>query len=327
MKKIIAGVLVSALFIYLSIKGTDFRGVMTGLEVIGYVYILPFLLISLLMQILRSWRWGLIISPLGKIGPLPLFAITSVGFLAVTALPARLGELGRPYLLSRNSPIKMSAALGTIFVERILDGVTILTIALIVPFFTPLPAWLIRASIFFLLANGLLITGVYCAVFRRQQLLDFLNFFLRRLPEKWSQLLAQLLGHFLDGFRIIGNGKQLLQILALSLLIWLVNALAIYTLFTAFAFSLPPVAALVLMIILLIGIAIPTAPGFIGNWHFSCVLGLSLFGIAKTPALTFALIYHFAAVSFTLFLGVVSFPYLNFSFSDLWKEAKSTLTS
>jgi uncharacterized membrane protein YbhN (UPF0104 family) len=107
MKKAIPGLLISALFIYLSVKDTDLQGIANGLIKMNYRYILPFLLTMLIMQILRAWRWGMILNPLGKIGPLPLFAITSVGFLAITALPARLGELGRPYLVSRNSSIRM----------------------------------------------------------------------------------------------------------------------------------------------------------------------------------------------------------------------------
>ena len=80
------------------------------------------------------------------------------------------------------------------------------------------------------------------------------------------------------------------------------------------------------MIILIIGIAIPTAPGFIGNWHFSCVLGLGLFGINKTDALTFAIIYHFLAVGFVVILGLGFFPSLKLSFADLRKEARSALS-
>ena len=326
MKKVVLGFFISALLIYLSVKDTDFRHVIYGMTKMGYGYILPFLLIMLLMQALRAWRWGLILNPLEKIRYLPLFAITSAGFLAITALPARLGELARPYLVARKSAIRMSAAVGTIFVERILDGAAILTIASATAFFTILPAWLLRANIILFVINLILFSGVFFALFRRPLLLKFLNFSLRILPEKWPEkwkdALNRLLHNFLDGFQVIGDGKRLFQILLLSLLIWLIDALAIYILFLAFNFQIPPVAAFVLMIILIIGIAIPTAPGFIGNWHFSCVLGLGLFGINKTDALTFAIIYHFLAVGFVVILGLGFFPSLKLSFADLRKEAR-----
>jgi uncharacterized protein (TIRG00374 family) len=320
MKKIIPGLLISALLVYLSIQGTDFHGVIAGMAKIGYGYILPFLLLMILMQALRSWRWGMILSPLGKLATLTLLAITSVGFLAIIALPARLGELLRPYLVARHSPIKMTAALGTVFLERFFDAVTILTIASLTPFFTQLPPWLIKANFIFLLVNLTLLTVIILAVFRRALLEAFLNFFLRLCPRRWTEIVSRFIQHFLDGFQIIGDGPRLFQILLLSFLIWLIDALAIYILFPAFKLSLPPTAALVLMVILMIGIAVPTAPGFIGNWHYSCVLGLSLFGIAKTEALTFAIIYHFLSISFTVVMGLAFLPFLKFSWADLRHE-------
>ena len=320
MKKVIPGLLISALLVYLSVRGTDFQGVIADMAEIGFGYILPFLLLMMLMQALRAWRWGMILAPLGKLATLTLWAITSVGFLAITALPARLGELLRPYLVARHSSIRMPAALGTVFLERFFDGVAILTIASLTPFFTQLPPWLIKANVIFLLVNLTLLTVIVLAVFKRALLESFLNFFLRRCPQRWEELLSRLLQHFLDGFQIIGDGPQLFQILLLSFLIWLVDALAIYFLFLAFNLSLPPVAPFVLMIILIIGIAVPTAPGFIGNWHYSCVLGLSIFGIAKTEALSFAILYHFLCISLTIILGLAFLPFLKFSWSDLRQE-------
>ncbi|MDP2724848.1 MAG: lysylphosphatidylglycerol synthase transmembrane domain-containing protein, partial [Syntrophales bacterium] len=270
MKKAILGLFISALLIYLSVKDTDFQRVIYGMTKMGYGYILPFLLITLLMQALRAWRWGLILRPLGKLGQMRILAIASVGFLAITALPARLGELLRPYLVARSSDISMSAALGTVFVERFLDCVTILAIASLTAFFAALPPWLAKAGFVFLLFNLALLAVIFCAVFRRPFLESFVHYFIRRWPASWSERLSQLFRHFLDGFRIVGDGSRLWQVLLLSCLIWLVNGLAIYALFQAFDFSLSPVAAFVLMIVLIIGIAIPTAPGFIGNWHFSC---------------------------------------------------------
>lgn len=322
MKKFIPGILVSILFIYLSLKDTDYQGVIAGLAKIGYVYILLFLFVSLFMQIIRTWRWRLIINPLGSIDYLTFIAVANVGFLAIIALPARLGELGRPYLLSRNSRINMPTALGTVFVERMFDGVAILTITSLIPFFAVLPKWLIEAGIIFFIINIVLISSIFFAVFRRDMLWKFLSLLLGFLPDACQISLRGLLAHFLDGLGIIKNGKQLIYIMMLSFIFWISDVIAIYILFMAFKFVLPPVAAFVLMLILIIGIAIPTAPGFIGNWHYSCVLGLGLFGIAKTDALTFAVIYHFCAVGLVIIIGLGFLPFLNLSFTNLCKEAK-----
>src|SRR5512137_84279 len=156
-KKLTAGLLLSALLIWLSIRGVDFRGVIDGFRTIRCDYVLAALAAMFFMQVLRSVRWGLILRPLGKVDQLSLFSVTSVGFLAIISIPARLGELARPYLITKKSSLTMSAALGTIIAERILDSLTVLIIAVFVLFFTPLPTWLIRASpLFLLLTLGIL---------------------------------------------------------------------------------------------------------------------------------------------------------------------------
>src|SRR4029078_11921215 len=50
---------------------------------------------------------------------------SSVGFMSILALPIRLGEFVRPYFVTREGRIRMSAAVGTVAVERIVDGLLI----------------------------------------------------------------------------------------------------------------------------------------------------------------------------------------------------------
>jgi uncharacterized membrane protein YbhN (UPF0104 family) len=125
-KKLTAGIIFGAALVYLSIRGINFQDVATGFKTVRYGYVLSVLIILLLMQALRSWRWGVILSPMEKVDQLSLFSVTSVGFLAIIAFPARIGELARPYLIANKSQIGMSAAVGTILVERVFDCLTVL---------------------------------------------------------------------------------------------------------------------------------------------------------------------------------------------------------
>jgi uncharacterized protein (TIRG00374 family) len=255
-----------------------------------------------------------------KIDQLSLFSVTSVGFLAISAIPARIGELARPYLISKRSSIKMSSALGTILIERVLDGFTVLAIAVIVLLLTDLPPWMIRSSIiFFLLALGMFCFIIFL-ILRRDAALKLINKILSKLPGKFAHKIDELIHHFIDGFQIVTNIKFLLYLFFLSALIWLVDVLAIYMLLKAFGFNLPVMASFVVMIILIVGIAIPTAPGYIGNWHAACWLGLSLFDVAKTEALSFAVVYHFLSMVIVVVLGIAFLPFNKFSISDMKKQ-------
>jgi uncharacterized protein (TIRG00374 family) len=322
-KKVIGGLALSAVLVYLSVRGIHFQGVADGFHTIRSGYLLPALAAMVLMQILRSVRWGLILSPLGKVDQFSLFSVTSVGFLAIIAIPARLGELARPYLITKRSSIKMSSALGTIFTERVLDSLTVLVITVFVLFFTPVPPWLVRSSILFLFLTLALVSVMILMTIKREASLRVLALLIRRLPVRYAEGMNRLISHFIEGFRIMVDPKLLVWVTGLSIVIWLADVLAIYLLFLAFGFQLPVAAAFVLMIILLIGIAIPTAPGFIGNWHYFCILGLSIFSVPKTDALTFAIIYHFLSIAVIVVLGLAFLPFNRFSIADLRQQARS----
>jgi len=318
-KKLILGLLIGAILVYFSLRGINFKEVIEGFRAVRYGYIFPPLVIFFIMQILRSWRWGIILSPLEKVDSLSLFSVTSVGFLAIVAIPARIGELARPYLITKKSHINMSSALGTIFVERIFDSITLLFIFAMVLLFTPLPLWLIRGTLVFFLLIMIIFCVMTLLIFKRDASLGALNSLFNRLPERYAVRLNSLINYFIDGLAIITEPKRFVFVILLSAVIWLINGIAIYILFLAFSFTLPPVAAFVLRIILLVGIAIPTAPGFVGNWHYFCILGLALFGITKTDAFTFAVIYHFLSIGIVILLGLIFLPFNKFTLSDLQK--------
>ncbi|KFZ44256.1 hypothetical protein DS62_07565 [Smithella sp. SC_K08D17] len=326
-KKVILGILISVVLVYLSIRGINLQDVFRDLQRIQFSYVISFIILIMLMQWLRSYRWGVMLQPMEKIDQLSLFSVTSVGFLAIASIPARIGELARPYLISKRSSIKMSSALGTILVERIFDSFTVLAIAIIILFFTDLPPWMIKSSIIFFLLALVMFCFIIFLILRRDAALKLINGILRKLPGKFAHKIDELIHHFIDGFQIITNIKLFLYLFFLSALIWLVDVLAIYMLLESFGFGLPIMASFVLMIILIVGIAIPTAPGYIGNWHFACVLALSLFGLAKAEALSFALVYHFLSMIIVVVLGVAFLPFNKFSIPDMKNQINNITKS
>jgi len=319
-KKVILGIVISVVLVWLSVRGIKLQDVLNDLEEIKLSCVFLFVLIMFSMQYLRSYRWGVILQPLEKIDQLSLFSVTCVGFLAIAAIPARIGELARPYLISRRSSITMSAALGTVIVERILDMLTVLAMAIIVLFFVDLPSWIVKSSIIFSLIALGVFGFIIFLIMRREAALKFINIILNRLPGKFANKIDELIHHFIDGLEIITNVRLFLYLLIISIVIWLMDVLAIYVLLQAFDFDLPVIAAFVAMIIVIIGIAIPTAPGFIGNWHYACVLSLGLFGLPRADALSFAVVNHFLSMALVLVFGIGFLPFNKFSISEMKKQ-------
>ena len=89
-------------------------------------YLAGYIVLLALTHFFRAWRWNNLLEPIGvRLGAAKLMAISSVGFMAILALPARLGEFVRPALLRDKGRVSGSAVLGTVAVERIVDGLLI----------------------------------------------------------------------------------------------------------------------------------------------------------------------------------------------------------
>ena len=86
------------------------------------------LLAVFLSLAIRALRWQYLLEPLGVTSFANAFRATAVGFAASTLLPARAGEVIRPYFLARRERISATGAFATIIVERLLDVVTVLTL-------------------------------------------------------------------------------------------------------------------------------------------------------------------------------------------------------
>src|SRR5262249_17361081 len=83
---------------------------------------------------IRSVRWRYLLEPLGPTTFASAFRATAVGFAASSILPARAGEVIRPYFLARLAPkdqhgrMTATGAFATIILERLLDMVTVVVL-------------------------------------------------------------------------------------------------------------------------------------------------------------------------------------------------------
>ena len=126
---LIVGLAVGGLFLWLALRDINFERFKAALLGANYWWIAPYLGMVLVSTVFRTLRWQLLLRPMGRSNFWWVMHVTNVGTMAVMLLPMRLGEFVRPYLVSdRYAPeneIRMSAALATVVVERILDGLVV----------------------------------------------------------------------------------------------------------------------------------------------------------------------------------------------------------
>lgn len=322
MKRFVISLLISGILFYFAFKGVDWGTFKESLSHIDYRYLLGVLPILLLIQWMRSYRWGLILKPIKKVDQGTLFSITSVGFMGILLLPARTGELLRPYLISQQKGVGLRAALATVVVERVLDGLTIMGFFVLVILSIPLPLWVHRAGYFSFALFLSLLFLLFLVVTRKEGTLSVVRILTRRLPKGVQNGVETFISSFAEGLQILPSLRSFGLGVGLSLIIWALMGLVFYILLQSFHIRLPLIASYTVLVIVVIGVMIPGAPGFVGNFHLSCVLGLSLFGIPKTEALSYSIINHLIVVLFTLVLGVIFLPRVNISWPSFFKNRK-----
>src|SRR6476661_8963698 len=123
-----------ALFLY----NVDLRGVVSQILHADVEWLLLALLTMFVNLAIRAWRWQYLLEPLGAAPFGSAFRATAVGFAASSVLPARAGEVIRPYFLARQERMSATGAFATIILERVLDMVTVLALlAVYVMFLAP----------------------------------------------------------------------------------------------------------------------------------------------------------------------------------------------
>jgi uncharacterized protein (TIRG00374 family) len=277
----------------------------------------------------RAWRWNNLLRPIGvSLPPGRLLAISSVGFMAILALPARLGELVRPALLRRKGQVSASAVLGTVAVERIVDGlvVSLLVFGCCLAIHLGHPpdekGWMM------ITAYGALAIFVAAMVFlafalRWPQLTTRLVLKITLLDRLAPRAAAKIETKLLDlirGFLVLRDRKNLAIFLVYSVIYWVVNGVAMMILARGLGLDLSLVAPFATMGIIAVGISLPNSPGLVGQFHILTVAGLSLYlpdSVVASTGLAYAILLHGIQVIWYLAVGGLAMFTSHVSFADM----------
>lgn len=251
------------------------------------------LLVFLLTQVVKAARWRALFYPdhrarrFGK-----LLSVIYIGQMVNAAIPARLGEVARAYLLSRIESVSAAYVFGTIVLEKALDSLMLLLAVLVLSLFTPLPPWVKGSSL--LVSGGMVVMLVVMTVLSRWE--DRLPAWTDRLvgPHSWFTRVGATgaIQRAALSLRPLRSLRMNVQLWGWSLFNWGLMILSNLLLFWAFDLRLPWTAAPLLLAILNIGIIVPSSPGRIGVFHYLCVLTLGLYGVDAALALAYGILLH-----------------------------------
>jgi len=268
---------------------------------------------------IRSWRWKYLLEPLGSTTFSSAFRATAVGFAASTVLPARAGEVIRPYFLARQArytdQAHMSAtgAFATIIVERLLDLITVLILLALYVFvfdrdlITTNPVAMVWLKWIGATAGlGSLAALILLFVLAGDP--ERLGRTLARLghvvPSKLAGVLARVAEKFARGLGVIRRPRRLFVALMWSFPLWLSIAAGLWAVAVAFGIALPFSGSFLIIALLSVGVSVPT-PGAVGGFHAAYRYGATaFFGASEDAAVGAAIVAHVLSQAPSLVLGL-----------------------
>ena len=307
-------VAIAAVLVGLFFYNVDLRGVARDI-VRAHVGWLAFSLATMFVNLaLRAWRWQYLLEPLGKPSFVNAFKATVVGFAASAVLPARAGEVIRPYFLSRRERMSATGAFATVILERLLDMLTVAAMLGVYLFLSQAElasadkvaveavTWAGgTAAVVAVAALGFLfvLAGDPARLGRTLARLE------RVLPSKLAGVLAKVAEKFATGLAVIRRPGRLLVSLALSIPLWLSIAAGVWSAAVAFHLPVSFMGSFLLIALLVIGVAVPT-PGAVGGFHWAFRFGVTtFFGASNDAAVGAAILLHALTVGSQLLLGLL----------------------
>jgi uncharacterized membrane protein YbhN (UPF0104 family) len=296
-RRFILGAILSIGVIFWLVRTLDFRQTLLVLRDVNYAWVIVGLLTVLFTLWARVLRWRALLDS-KQVAAFGTLQALVLGQLVNIIIPARLGDLGRAYLITQEGYPSQAQALGTVALEKLWDIILLVGLVLGLSFWQPLPAWVSMSTRLTAIGGGVMLGGILAVLFFRHRLATRGGRFgwwseaaLRRFPNVMLWL-SGVTGRLLDGLAGLHRPRVMLAAGGWSVLTWFFGALTNLVLFKAFGLPLSIGTALFLLAVLQMGVAVPSVPGRIGVFEGLCLVSLALFDVEGNLALGYGVMLH-----------------------------------
>ena len=268
---------------------------------------------------IRAERWQLLLEPIKVISFRPLFSSVMIGYFGNAVMPFRFGELLRAYSIGSMKNIDISAAFGTILLERLLDMLGLVFTMFIFSWFYPFEHGGRNAMVFISLSSILVFCFIIWLGSRQSQIIPNLKK-LSMFDKPFLQKLLTIINNIVDGLTSIKDTKHVGQIILHTIFMWVVYFFVTYSVILATNISINWVGVGIILISTSLALAIPAAPGGVGTYHAAAVYILtSYFFVDRVESQAFAVILHAVGFLPLLLIGFLFFIRSSLHFKDVSK--------
>ena len=328
LKKILP-VIITIVFLYLVFINLNFRELIDILKEFKLKYLFALSLTILFSGAFRGLCYRQLISKTIKAPLKFLIPLCLTGTALNILLPARAGDIFRAYYTGKKYEANKVKLFGTIMLERIFDGLIILSMLFLGIFIynkNPLAQKLCTGGV--IIFFGSLIFAFLTVKFKKiDSVCNFLLEKTRFLPDKIKTFFESCINFtnktcnsFIDGFEILLYPKKLFIIILFSVGIWFFEALKYYVIIQGLNCEVS--ASIVLFIISFLALAcmIPSTSIYIGPYQFAVISAFAIYNINKETALAASFIEQAAVTIITSIVATIFLLKNNISLKDIKKE-------
>ena len=223
------------LLVYLQVrawKTFDWAMFWNRTEHVNWLYIFYGLALTYIAYVLRAVRWRIFLKPVHQTTTARLLAPQFVGFSAL-ALLGRAGEMVRPYIIAKKERLTFTSQVAVWGVERIFDMgsfAVMLAISFLSPDLRALRFYRQLREFSILLIVLILALIVFIVIVRRSgdRVAEFLHDRVVGFAPKLAHHLRDKVRSFSHGLETIQDVSSALQLVGVSLFMWVLIAYAYY---------------------------------------------------------------------------------------------------
>src|SRR6202171_411691 len=237
--------------------------------------------------VIRTLRWEILLRNTGEDNRFgELFHIIILAWFANCVLPAKMGDFYRAYLLRRQTDISGSKGLGTIFSERALDFLVLMSLLVISGLIS------FRATV-----PGRFVPAFIVSRYTEARLSRFLP---ERLRERATRFKHGLLSAF---------AGRLPLLLGLTVLVWMAESARLFLVVQALPLHISLSLAQIMFIALVASLltTIPALPGGLVLVEGGIIAVLVFFGLTASQALSVAILDRLISYWSLIAVGLVVF--------------------
>ncbi|MEL6307515.1 MAG: lysylphosphatidylglycerol synthase transmembrane domain-containing protein [Chloroflexota bacterium] len=287
------GALISIVFLVIAFNGLDPAAFLDSLSDINLAWLFVGAAGYFFAVAVIAWRWQFLLRALRPISLPPLTQIVAIGYMGNNVYPLRAGEALRLFLLKRNHDVPVAGAATTVVIERVFDGIVMLSFILLGLLLVDVTSEQIQL----VLSIAVPVFGIAVVVFFGlaafpNLLRRVVEFFAGFLPERIREIVLSLSDSIIEGLGSLRSPLNLLGAIFASYATWAIEAGVYWIVMWAFGLDLGyPVALLVVGTVNLAGL-IPASPGMVGVYEFFVSAVMVAVGIDNGTALAYAIVVH-----------------------------------